>query len=93
MIPGNFVRKPFPVQGVRVTSLNMGQVADWCDGKVKEQPATNTKPSVKYIEVNVLRPMNPKQTMAFVGNWVLKVGTNYKIYTDSAFHQTFEPAN
>lgn len=87
-----FIRKPFPVEGVRVTVDNIQEVAKWCEGKIKVQPATNSKPAADYIEVQVIRPMNPKQTMAFVGNWVLKVGTNFKIYTHTAFNQTFEPA-
>jgi hypothetical protein len=28
--------------------------------------------------------------MAFVGDWVLKTGTSFKIYTDIAFHKNFE---
>jgi len=90
---GSYIRKPFPVEGIRVTASNMEKVSEWCGGKLKEQAATGNKPAAKYIEINVLRPMNAKQSMAFVGNWVLKVGTNYKIYTDTAFHNTFEPAS
>ena len=86
-----FTRKPFNVEGVRVTAANMADVAKWCDGKIKTQPASGNKPAANYIEVNVIRPMSPKQTMAFVGNWVLKVGASYKIYTDNAFNDTFTP--
>jgi hypothetical protein len=85
------VRKPFYVEGVRVTPENMEEVRAWCSGTIKESPASNSRPAAKYIEVAVVRPANPKQCMAFVGNWVLKVGTSFKVYTDTGKQGTFDP--
>lgn len=85
------VRKPFHVEGVRVTPDNMEEVRAWCNGTIKESPASSTRPGAKYIEVAVVRPANPKQCMAFVGNWVLKVGDSFKVYTDTGCRSTFDP--
>lgn len=86
-----FIRKPFPVEGVRVTPENMEEVRAWCNGVIKTSPASGSRPEAKYIEVAVVRPANPKQCMAFVGNWVLRVGSSFKVYTDTGFRTSFEP--
>ncbi len=88
-----FIRKPFYVEGIQVTPENMSEVAKWCGGIIKEAPGTGTRVASKYIEVAVIRPTNPKQCMAFVGNWILKVGVSFKVYTNSSFHSTFDRVN
>lgn len=89
-----FVRKPFYVDAVQVTSDNIGQVARWCSGKIKEakpdKDVEQGRVPEKYIEVNVYRPMTDRQKMAFVGDWVLFAGKGYKVYTDVAFQKSFE---
>lgn len=80
-----FARKPFYVDAVRVTEANMEEVAQWCKGEILEDPTDG-----KYISVKVHRPLNDKQTMAFVGFWVLFAGTGYKVYTPKAFDKSFE---
>lgn len=80
-----FQRKPFTVEGVRVTKANMRQVAEWCSGEIK----TSGK-GVKYIYVDAHRPMTERQTQAFVGDWVLFHDRAFKIYTQNAFARNFE---
>lgn len=91
-----FVRKPFYVEAVQVTNENMDAVALWCGGDVRTStpahPADGTNP-VRYIKVNVLRPMNERQTRAHVGDWVLSSGNNFKVYADKAFTGSFDVAN
>lgn len=87
----HFIRKPFPVEAVRVTAENMEEVRAWCNGTIKQSSPLANRPSADYIEVTVIRPANPKQCMAFIGNWVLKVGPSYKVYTDTGFKSTFDP--
>lgn len=84
------VRKPFFVEGVQVTAANIDEIAKWCSGQVETQPAANNRPSAKFIRVNVIRPQTPRQTQAFVGNWVLRVGSTFKIYNDTARVSTFD---
>lgn len=95
-----FARKPFVVDGVQVTAENMQEVAEWCNSEVREvrqarknQPEDDRKEAgTLYVKVRVLRPLSERQTMAFVGDWVLYAGTGYKVYTNKAFRATFDPA-
>lgn len=89
----HFVRKPFYVDGVRVTKENMEAVAEWCKGlmKVTEPKIAGKRPS-PFIEVEVHRPANDRQRRAFVGDWVLESENGFKVYTDQALRSTFEEA-
>lgn len=78
-----YLRKPFEVEAVQVTAENIDEVAQWCKGEVKEQNGN------KYIKVEVARTLNEKQTMAFIGDWILFAGTGYKVYTAKAFGKHF----
>lgn len=94
MTPQTFYRKPFPVQAIRVSDENLFDVATWCDGAVQvTQPRSAGAGSTgqkSYVKVNVIHPKNVKQTMAFPGDWVLKAGNSFKVYSDKAFKDTFE---
>lgn len=81
-----YVRKPFPVEEVQVTAENMKDVAEWCGGEIVETPG-----EAIHIKVDVVQTMNERQTKAFVTDHVLKSTTGYKVYTDKAFHKSFEP--
>lgn len=81
-----FVRKPIYVDAVRVTKGNFQEVAEWCGGEI--QTDRNTKK--QFIRVRVNHPKVPRQTMAFVGDWVLYTETGYKIYTKNAFRSSFD---
>lgn len=89
-----FVRKPFYVDAVRVTSANIADVAKWCGGVVRQAKPDGDivqgRVPNKYIEVPVYLPMNDRQKMAFVGDWVLFAGKGYKVYTNPAFNKTFQ---
>lgn len=87
----HFVRKPFYVDGIRVTKENMAEVAEWCNGTLKEtEPKVKGKRPSPFIEVEVHRPANDRQRRAFVGDWVLQAENGFKVYTDSALKDTFE---
>ncbi len=81
-------RKSFPVQYVQVTLENMADVASWTNGEVQK----NNK-GEKFVKVRVVRPLNPKQTEAYVGDFVLYAGTGYKVYNPKAFENNFEDAS
>lgn len=80
-----YVRKPFHIDAVRVTAKNIDEVASWCGGDVR-----TSEENKKYVKVRVHRPLNDRQTMAFVGDWVLYAGTGFKVYTHKAFISSFE---
>ena len=86
--PTTYVRKPFEVDVVRVTDENVEAVAEWCEGTLMSEGPEDKL--VWFIKVQVARALNERQTKAYPGDWVLKAGTGFKVYTDKAFHKTFE---
>lgn len=83
--PRQFVRKPFYVTGVQVTEENIHEVAEWCGGLVRENG--EGKP---FIKVHTTKAMYDRQTRAIPGDWVLKAGNSWKVYTNKAFKEVFE---
>lgn len=79
-------RKPLTVEAVQVTDENLYDVAKWCGGEVR----SHATPGKKFILVDVLHPLNSKQTKASPGDWVLKSDQGYKIYANSAFLKGFD---
>lgn len=80
-----YIRKPFEVEAVQVTEDNIGAVKEWCQGALDADPRP-------FIKVKVARALNERQTKAYPGDWVLYAGTGFKVYTEKAFHRTFEVA-
>lgn len=81
-----FARKPFYVDAVRVSEPNIEEVANWCEGEIKTDDQGK-----KYIHIKgVYRPLNDKQTQAYVGDWVLLAATGFKVYIPKAFDKSFE---
>lgn len=83
--PQTYERKTFVVEAVQVTLENFTDVVKWCGGTLRKDELSRP-----YIAVEVRRPANVKQTMAYEGDWVLKAGTGFRIYTDHAFWKSFE---
>ncbi len=87
-----YARKPFYVDAVQVTAENMHDVAKWCEGQVQTSHKNEGHNEQQYVKVRVHRPLNERQTKAYVGDWVLYAGTGYKVYTTKAFQHSFERA-
>ena len=83
LAPQKFMRKPFFVEAIQVTAENLYAVAAWAKGKVEQDG------NITFIRAEVLRPLNDRQTKAFVGDWILHSDTGFKIYTASAFSRCF----
>lgn len=87
-----FVRKPFEVQAIQVTTENMKEVADWCGGVVDNLIYKGVpRPYVKVPAVNAL---NDRHRQAFVSDWVIwaKNGETWKSYSNKSFWLHFEEA-
>jgi hypothetical protein len=82
-----FQRKTFEVEAVQVTDENIGSVSTWCSSPIRTEMVKGR--SVKYVKVRVVRPLDERQTKAYVGDWVLYAGTGYKVYTNKAFMSCF----
>lgn len=86
-----YIRKPLFVDAVRITANNFDAIADWCQGEVLRDEMPGKGIIKKYIKVRVHNPKNVRQTKAFVGDWVLYTERGYKVYTNKAFHASFDP--
>lgn len=85
-----FRRRPLFVEAVTVTAENMAEVAAWCGGKVKTDDSDEPTKGQQYIKVKVKRPLNDRQTRAYVDDKVLKANVSFKVYTPKAFEVSFE---
>lgn len=92
-----YVRKPFEVQAVQVTEENFEAVAAWCGGTIVTARAPKEDDGVaeekRYIKVNVSRPLNERQTQAYVGDWLLEAERGLKVYADGPFTRNFAKAD
>lgn len=84
-----FHRKSFPVQAVQINPENMEDVARWCGGTIEHDGEKEGHLSRDYIKVRVAYPINERQTQAYLGDWVLKSGKSFKVYTNAAFEKSF----
>lgn len=91
--PKTYIRKPFTVQSDRVTDKNIQQMAEWCGGEVKGLGEHDGRWG-PFIEVPVVNPdpKKPRQSQAFVGDWILQSEQGFKVYTDRAFLKNFDSA-
>ena len=91
-----YVRKPLFVDAVQVTEENFEEIARWCQGEIRnsDESAVDVtaavEPTKQYIHVRVHNPKNPRQTKAFVGDWILYTERGYKVYTTKAFIANFD---
>lgn len=88
-----YLRKPLYVDAVRITSANFDDVVEWCQGEVLQDDVPGKGVTKKYIKVRVHNPKNARQTKAFVGDWLLYTARGYKVYTNKAFHASFDQVN
>jgi len=75
----------------------MEEVAEWCKGEVRTEEHTNSAKGRttidRFIKVRVHRPLNERQTKAYVGDHILYAGTSFKVYTNKAFTSNFDPVD
>lgn len=86
------IRKPLYVDAVRITGDNFDEIVVWCQGEVQQDEVPGKGTGKKYIKVRVHNPKNPRQTKAFVGDWLLYTERGYKVYTNKAFNASFDEA-
>lgn len=87
LVVKKYQRKPIYVTAVQVTPENMEAVASWCSGSIVESHEKQTR----FIKVRVHNPQRPRQTHAYLGDWVLySEYYGYKVYTPGAFKNAFD---
>jgi|tagenome__1003787_1003787.scaffolds.fasta_scaffold20921150_2 hypothetical protein len=85
-----YIRKPLYVAAVRITASNFDEIAAWCQGEIQQDEIPDKGAIKKFVRVRVHNPKNPRQTKAFVGDWLLYTERGYKVYTNKAFHASFD---
>lgn len=90
IVTEKYVRKPLYVDAVRITNQNFEELASWCQGLI-EHDENEDGSKKKFIRVRTHKPINPRQTKGFVGDWILYTEMGYKVYTHYAFKGGFVP--
>lgn len=85
-----YVRKPLHVDAVRITEGNFEEIAAWCQGDIRTEDNDGERHGKRYIKIRVHNPKNPRQTKAFVGDWLLYTDKGYKVYVNKAFMASFD---
>jgi hypothetical protein len=86
-----YVKKPLYVTAVRVNARNFDDVVEWCQGEVEYEELQGKKGTAKkFIRVRVNNPRIPRQTKAFIDDWILYTDRGYKVYTNKAFSNAFD---
>lgn len=86
-----YIRKPLYVDAVRITNANFEEIAEWCEGEIQRHVVQGKGATgKKYIRIQVTNPKNPRQTRAYVGDWILYTERGYKVYTNTAFVESFD---
>lgn len=100
IVTQRYVKKPLYVDAVQVTQQNFAEIAAWCQGQIlwasndtEVTPEEGVDPGKQYVRVRVHNPKNPRQTKAFIGDWLLYTTRGYKVYTDKAFLGSFDLQN
>lgn len=100
IVTTKYVKKPLFVDAVQVTVENMLDIAKWCQGDIRSSSSNEAvdissddfNPEACYVYVRVHSPRVPRQTRAYVGDWLLYTERGYKVYTTRAFEEAFELA-
>ena len=77
-------RKTYSVEAIRITENNILEVAEACAGDYDDRPnafAMDRSTPVPHIVLT--------RSMAFIGDWVVKVGDLWKVYTHEEFMRSF----
>lgn len=82
-----FTRKPLHVEGIQVTDENMEALAEWCKGDIRKSGHR------RYIHLFLKSPRTPRQSVAYRGDWITKVGPTFKAWTNKSFRATFDGEN
>lgn len=95
VVTKKYLRKPLVVDAVQVTVENFEAIREWCHGEIVNNDGSDVtvvNPGGQHVRVRVHNPKTPRQTKAFVGDWILYTDRGYKIYTQKAFAASFDEA-
>ncbi len=88
--PQTYVRKPLVAEAVQVTEENIHEVAAWAKAEVVLESRHGRPTGREYIRVDVKMALNERQKKAYVNDWVVRIGTSYKVYKPESFTSSFD---
>jgi hypothetical protein len=92
-----FVRKPFPVKAVEVNFQNAYDVAEWCRGRVELKKtrlmggAGKGEMDLPTVVFQGTGDNRDKEFTAGLGDWVVELRGNFRVFKKAQFKATFEP--
>lgn len=93
-----FVRKPFPVTAVQVDFANAYEVAEWCKGTVVLKKtrlmggAGKGEMDLPTVVFKGTGDYRDKEFVAGLGDWVVELRGNFRVFKKAQFRATFDPA-
>jgi hypothetical protein len=89
-VAAGYIRRNHEVEAVQVTFEMFRDIAEWCGGAIRSLRDEGT--GELYIRVPIVRSKYAnKPNKAFVGDWILKDGDGFKVYSDKAFQNSYKP--
>jgi hypothetical protein len=90
-VASGYIRKNHEVEAVQVTYEWFKEIAEWCGGFIRT--STNVDRGELYIRVPIVRRSQERgrPNRAYVGDWILKDGDGFKIYSNEAFTNVYSP--
>lgn len=86
-----FVRKETHVDAIRVTETNLDDLAVMCGGVVKSNTPGLIIGRKPHIEICSSPYGTIVRMKAYIGDWIIRSGTNFEVYTNSQFEALFDP--
>jgi|SRR6185369_9084389 len=92
-----FVRRPFPVKAVEVNFNNAYEIAEWCRGRVELKETRlmgGAGKGVMELPTVVFKGTGDnrdKEFTAGLGDWIVELRGNFRVFKKAQFKATFEP--
>ena len=83
----NYIRRPFAVKAVQISEENIRDLAEWTEGSVGVNHKNET--NIRIIEPPGKR-LRYRQKHGFYGDWLVHGPQGFRIFSNEAFHRTFE---
>lgn len=73
------------VEAAQVTEENMNELAGWCGGRVQNNGGR------PHVKITVARSLAARFGQGYAGDWIVRMGKSFRIYTNENFLKNFDP--
>lgn len=90
--PEYFTSRLYVAKAVQITRENIRDAGRWCSGtltdySITELDAPDGQPCLRLITTD--RQFYSKQSLAFLGNWIVNIKGRFETFSDEEFRKTF----